>query len=136
MTNAHSFKIYWPPLEREIDIRVEYEYYDFLKIHWPHDFANLITAYKVLEKPNRIFFGLNRSHSDSTKKYCVIGKPDHWYVGESNSEVPFPPKCVFEVFLDERHSIFEFGVEEADTEDQLCSVGWRERFGELIWKIS
>lgn len=39
------------------------------------------------------------------------------------------------VFLNERKSIFEFRAEEADTEDTLSPVGWKDRFGELIWKM-
>lgn len=122
MTNAFSFKIKWPVDKREIEVRVELEYYKYLNIHRPNDFRNLATAHEVLNYPNRIFTGLNRPHSDSSKKkLCVVGKPRNWYIGrDANAVASFPTNCVYVVFLSERYSIFEFRAEQADTEDPLA----------------
>ncbi|MFQ5962768.1 MAG: hypothetical protein ACE5KZ_00610 [Candidatus Scalinduaceae bacterium] len=134
MVNAYSCKIKWPVDGKEIVIRIEPAYFDFLKIYWPNDFINLYTVHEVLIKPNRIFSGLNRPYSDSSNKLCVVGKPLYWYIGNTNNKVPFPSGFVYVVFLNERYSVYEFGAEKADTDDSLSPIGWRDRFGELIWK--
>ncbi len=111
---------------------------DLVKIISPDvsaKFLNLSTVYEVTNNPNRIFSGLNRLYSDSSDRFCIVGKPKSWFVGESKSiEVPFPINLVYLVFLSERYSIFEFGAEKADKEDSLSPEGWRNRYGELIWK--
>lgn len=136
MTNAFSFKIKWPVDKSEKEIRVEPDYYKFLNIYRPNKFLNLATVHEVLNYPNRIFAGLNRPHSDSSRKLCVVGKPHNWYIGkDDNSVSSFPTNYVYVVFLSERFSIFEFRAEQADLEDPLSPVGWRDRFGELLWKI-
>ncbi len=129
------FKIKWPVDDSEIEIRIEPAYYKRLQIYMPNDYLNLFTVFEVLQNPNRIFSGLCRRHSDSSKKLCVVGKPQHWYIGtKSSSNVPFPQELVYLVFLSERNSIFEFRAERSDTEDPLSPIGWEERFVELIWK--
>lgn len=136
MTNAYTFEIKWTLDNKEIEIRIEPRYYHYLKIYRPNDFLNLATAHEVLNYPNRVFTGLNRLHSDSSKRLCVVGKPKYWNVGKKIGDTaPFPQNLVYLVFLNERKSIFEFRAEEADTEDTLSPVGWKDRFGELIWKM-
>lgn len=104
-------------------------------IHQPNDYINLATVHEVLNNPNRIFAGLNRPESDSSKMLCVVGKPKNWYVGKDGDiTAPFPRNLVYLVFLNERNSIFEFRAEHADTEDPLSPEGWRDRFVERIWK--
>lgn len=135
LTNARTFKVKWPIDGTEKIIRVEFEYYDFLNISRPNRFLNLFTVYEVLNNPNRIFAGLKRPFSDSSKRLCVVGKPRYWYVGKENSsEVPFPSELVYLVFLSERNSVFEFGAEDADQEDPLSPVNYETRYGEILWK--
>ncbi|MFQ5964687.1 MAG: hypothetical protein ACE5KZ_10410 [Candidatus Scalinduaceae bacterium] len=129
------FTIKWPVSNSEKEIRIEPKDYNYFMLYRPNDFLNLSTAYKVLNNPNRIFSGLNRPHSNSSKKLCVVGKPKHWYIGVNISDTAlFPDDLVYLVFLNERNSIFEFGAEEADIEDPLSPIGWKDRFGERIWK--
>ena len=132
MANSHTFKIRWPVDDNEIEIRVEYDYYKYLQIYWPDDFMNLITAYEVLQNPNRIFADLRRPHSNSSNKLCIVGKPHVWYVGET--PVSFPKDLVYLVFLNERKSLYEFRAEKSDIEDTLSPERWKIRFGKLIWK--
>lgn len=134
MANTYSFRITWPINGKEVEIRIEPNYYKHLLIYCPNDFTNLFTVYEVLKNPNRIFSDLKRPCSDSSNKLCVVGKPRHWYVGVNNASALFPPGFVYLVFLNERKSIFEFGAEPSDTEDPLNPVDWENRFGELIWK--
>ena len=134
LANAHTFKIRWPLDDSEIEIRIEPNYWEWLVKHWPHSFRNLQTAYEVLRNPNRIFSGLNRPFSNSSNMLCFAGKPKYWFVGESNSNVPFPPGFVYLVFLNERKSLYEFRPEKADIEDSLSPEDFKNRFGELIWK--
>lgn len=129
------FKIKWPVGNSEIEIRIEPKDYNYFKLYRPNDFLNLSTAHEVLNNPNRIFSGLNRPHSNSSNKLCVVGKPKYWYIGVNISDTAlFPHNLVYLVFLNERNSIFEFRAEEADIEDTLSPIGWKDRFGELIWK--
>ncbi len=117
MTNAQSFKIKWPIDNTKITVRVEFETWNFLYKCRPNEFLKLFTVHEVLNKPNRIFSGLNRLYSDTSNHLCVVGKPQFW--SRYNKEnviitVPFPPNHVFLVFLDKRKSVIEFGAEEAD----------------------
>ena len=134
MANAHTFKITWPVDGKEVDIRVEPKYYIYLRNHRPNDFVNVKTVFEVLHNPNRIFSGLNRPYSDSDKKLCVVGKPRFWYVGKNYVQAPFPPECVYVVFLSERMSVFEFGREEPDPKDPLSPIDYENRFRKLIWQ--
>lgn len=128
-------KIKWPIGGKETIIRVEPAYYERLLKYLPNDYLNLSTVYEVLNNPNRIFSGLNRPHSDSSNMLCVAGRPQHWYIGKkSSSKVPFPPELVYLVFLSARKSVYEFRAEQADAEDSLCPVNWKNRFGKVIWK--
>lgn len=127
-----KFNIKWPVDGKDVEMRIEPDYYERLLKYLPTNFLNLSTVHKVINNPNRIFSGLNRFYSDSSNRFCIVGKPESWFVGKSKSvEVPFPTNLVF---LSERYSIFEFGAEKADKEDSLNPEGWRNRYGELIWK--
>jgi hypothetical protein len=135
MANAHTFIIKWPVDGSKREIRVEPKYYEYLLKYLPTDFLNLFTAYEVVNNPNRIFSGLKRLYSDSSRKLCIAGKPHNWYIGKNEeTAAPFPQNLVYLVFLNERNSIFEFRAEEADTEDPLSPKDWKDRFAKLLWK--
>lgn len=134
MTNAYSFRITWPIDGKDVEIRIEPNYYKHLLIYWPNDFKNLEIAYEVLQNPNRIFSGLKRPYSNSSNKLCIVGKPRYWYVGKESIYIPFPTNLVYLVFLNERKSLYEFRAEKSDIGDPLSPENWENRFRELIWK--
>lgn len=135
MTNAHSFKIFWPLTNEEKEIRLEPSYYDRLLIYHPTHFMNLFAVHKVLNNPQRIFSGVRRPVTLGDEKFCVVGKPNKWYITETDL-VPFPSDKVFTVYLNERFSIYEFGADAADYEDRASPKGYKNRFGELEWTNS
>lgn len=135
MTNAHTFKIKWPLTGNEIEIRMEPAYYDRLLIYHPTHFMNICTAYAVLQSPKRIFSGIRRPVTQGDEKFCVVGKPDAWYVNETQ-KVSFPRDKVFVVYLSGRFSIYDFGAEFTEHGDLLSPINFKTRFGDLEWTVS
>lgn len=87
-------------------------------------------AKEVLDNPQRIFVGLRELNEGG---WCYVGKPKSWFIAEDRV-VPFPEDLVYEVFLNDRMSIFGWRAEKADLEDNLSPVGWKSRFVALAWK--
>ena len=137
MTNAPLvFKAKLPPDGPEIEIRIEPKVYDRLRLYNPTDFMNLLTCREVILNPGKIFSDLKRPLSDSKDFLCVAGRPKTWYVTETK-KAPFPSDLVFLVFLNDRHSIYEFRAEALDGTDEFCPENYDWRFGEEIkWKNS
>ena len=93
-------------------------------------FENIRAAVEVLDDPKRIFTGLRELREGW---WCYVGRPGTWYVTETR-QAPFPPNLVYVVYMNDRMWIYEWRAEEADSEDPLSPVDWKNRFAGLVWK--
>jgi hypothetical protein len=91
---------------------------------------NLITAIKVLDAPNRIFYGTRELNDGG---WCYIGKPDDWYL-RVEVITPFPPNMVFAIYMTDDLSVYNLRAEFIDPIDVLSPLNWGERYERLIWK--
>ncbi len=114
------------------EVRFPGDLLDFYSKMRPVDFANILTAKKVLDDPKRIFYG---TRVLSEGGWCYIGKPDEWYIREG-VVVPFSSDKVFAVYCRDDLIVYTFKAEYADTKDPLSPKNWEERYGKVIWKAN
>ena len=112
------------------EVKFPVDLVEHLNRNKPVDYYNLRTAAKVLDEPNRIFYGLRPLYEGG---WCYVGKPSEWWIREG-VVVPFPPKMVFAIYLENNLVVYTFRAEYADANDDLSPRHWDERYQKLVWK--
>lgn len=98
--------------------------------HMPVRYQNLKAAKHVLDKPDRIFFGV-REYNEGGR--CYVGRPTSWFIRE-RVEAPFPEDKIFAVYVNPRMRIYECRAELVAGDDPMSPKDWEKRYRGLVWK--
>jgi len=96
----------------------------------PVRYWNLIAAKYVLERPERVFWGVRQFNEGG---WCYTGHPAESCIREEVA-APFPDGKDFAVYLNPKMRVYECRAEYAAQDDPHCQVDWQDRYRGLTWK--